>query len=106
MLVDGGPMTALARDPAWDKRFLVQTGVLSSRVDEELVLLHCELGQYFGLDEVGAFIFERVAAGDTLGHVHKSLLETFDADSPGTWCDLVAFVDDMVRRQILTESPG
>lgn len=70
--------------------------VMACRVGSDLVLLDTTGGRYFGLDEVGASMFELVGAGKMLGDIHRELSELYDVQPDQLWRDLVEFCDRML----------
>lgn len=89
-----------------DTRLTYPPAVLFSRIDEEVVVLCESTGTYFGINEVGGFIFERVGRGSALGEIHSAILETFDSDEVTAWDDLTAFVRRMLDLGLLSVVPA
>ncbi len=50
------------------------------RFDSELVVLDLRGGEYYGLNEIGAALFEGVARGDGLPEIVTALLGSFDVE--------------------------
>ncbi len=84
-----------------ETRLRCESGVLSSRIGDEIVVLAEQRGVYFGLDEVGAFIFEWVGRGHSLGQIHANITDAFDSDPQTAWDDLVDFSLQMIHLGLL-----
>lgn len=82
-------------------RLSVPPNVLWSHIANEAVLLDTEAGRYYGLDEVGAFIFGGVREDLALGEIHDRLVRTFAADAAVLWADLETFVTELVRLKLV-----
>jgi hypothetical protein len=68
--------------------------LLSSELEGEAVILDLSSGVYFGLNEVGARIWELLQAGRDLRSVRATLLEEFDVPPSRCEADLL----ELVRR--------
>ncbi len=68
----------------------------------EMVLLEFGRGEYYGLDEVGAVIWRRLEAGDTLGAVADHVATQFDVSRDVAFKDVVDLVAHMCDEALLT----
>jgi hypothetical protein len=59
-------------------RVEIPSQVMTRTVGEEVVVLDLATGTYFGLDPVGARIWELMADGKTLGEICDRMLEEYD----------------------------
>jgi hypothetical protein len=66
--------------------------LLSSELDGEAVILDLSSGVYFGLNVVGARIWELLQAGRDLRAVRATLLEEFDVPPDRCEADLLGLV--------------
>jgi len=71
---------------------------------DEIVLLDFGVGEYFGLDPIGAEIWRRLEAGETLARIADSLVERYEVTREVALGDIVALVDEM-RDKGLLEGP-
>jgi coenzyme PQQ synthesis protein D (PqqD) len=79
----------------------VPSSVLSREVQGEAILLHLDTGEYFGLNEVGARIWQLIIEKGDLGEVESAMRAEFDAGEPQISSDLDRLVDELVRKQLL-----
>lgn len=78
--------------PLLDRRFSPSPDVHYQALLGEAVLLDIRSGLYFGLDEVGTIIWERLRQGATLTEVVDTLEQEFDAARDILERDTTAFV--------------
>jgi hypothetical protein len=77
---------------------VVQTeGLLSTTVDDELVVLNIRAGCYVALDGIGRRIWELVASPWLVGDLIAVLATEFDADPSVVAADLAAFLHELAR---------
>jgi hypothetical protein len=86
-------------DPAL--RFRVAPDVHWRKFGSELVLLHLSDGEYFSLDELGARVWERLAAGHTIGRVAAELAPEYEVDDEAFRADFEALVADLSAKGLL-----
>lgn len=75
--------------------------VLACRVGDDVVLFDTERGRYYGLNEVGAAIFDLAKDDRRLGEIHDELTARYQADPALLWSDLVAFSGQMLALGVL-----
>ena len=73
-------------------------------VGAEACVLETESGTYFMLNALGAVIWSRVQAGQTLGEVHSSLGQQFAVAGDALWADLCSFVHTLLQQRLVTIS--
>lgn len=71
------------------------------RVAEEIVVLDLNTSAYFSLNEVGAFVWERLGKGQSLEEIALALCEDYEVDDKQARKDIDAVVRDMVKNKIL-----
>jgi hypothetical protein len=79
---------------------------VSARVGDEVAVLDLDRSIYYGLDPVGARIFELLQKPAALRDVLAAVLAEFDVDAPTARADLLAFVDDLVDRRLAVVQAG
>lgn len=70
----------------------------------EGVLLDLASGIYFGLDETGARLWQLLQAHGSLRRVFDEMLAEYDVAPEQLQADLLAFVGDLTRRNLVTVS--
>ncbi len=71
------------------------------RVRDEMALLNLDTGVYFGLDEIGARMWELVAEHGRLQTVAERMQEEYDVDPARLRQDLLRLVDELAAKQLL-----
>jgi hypothetical protein len=69
---------------------------------EELVLLDFSIGEYFGLDPIGAEIWRQLEAGSALSQIADTLVERYEVTRDIALEDVVRLVGEM-RDKALVE---
>jgi hypothetical protein len=85
-----------------NKKYRISPEVLSSRLDDEVVLLSIQGGFYYSLEPVASRIWiilsERPA---TLTELVEHLMEEFDVDPETCIQDVMSFIDDMKAKKLI-----
>ncbi len=83
-------------------KWQVTPEVLSSKIDEEAILMSIEADSYFGLDPVGSRIWEllseQAASADELVFM---LMEEYEVDDKTCREDVQQFIDDMSAKKLI-----
>ena len=83
-------------------RVLPSTDVLAQPVGGESILLDLASEQYFGLDTVGARIWELLAHSGNLEQVHATLCDEFTGNPAQIESDLLALLQKMTDAGLVT----
>ena len=81
------------------------SGQVSSDLGDEVVIVHVDGGTYFGMEGVGARVWELLDQPSTLGEIERVLVEEYDVDPERCWRDLVQLVSGLIDRR-LAEARG
>jgi Coenzyme PQQ synthesis protein D (PqqD) len=84
-----------------DTRFAPSLHVLIRKVGDELVLLHQGTEMYFGLDRVGASMWEGLSSQVALGELAGSLAERYEATEERIRLDLDQLARKLVEADLL-----
>jgi len=63
-----------------ETRVTMRDGVMFNRAGEEIVLLDLDSGTYYGLDEVGARLWELITGTATIGEAIDTMLGEYDVE--------------------------
>jgi hypothetical protein len=91
-----------------DTLISIPEAVYTQEVGDETILLDTQGGRYFGLDPVGARIWQLIRKHGVLRPVYETLLTEYDVTSERLETDLLALIvklieKDLVRIQSATE---
>lgn len=79
---------------------------VSSRVGDEVAILDLDRSVYFGLDPVGARIWELLQEPTELARVLEALLGEFEVDEATARADLLALADELLAQKLIEVRPG
>lgn len=78
--------------------------ILSSKIDEEVVLMSIETGTYYSLDPIGSRIWELLSKEpETIPELVDQLMEEYDVEVERCITDVQVFIDDMASKKLVTE---
>jgi len=86
--------------PATD-RVVVPDGVLTRELDDEMILLNLDSESYFGLDTIGAAMWNALVSTDSVGNAAVLLTEEFDVERDRLEADLASLIASLVDRGLL-----
>jgi hypothetical protein len=84
-----------------EKTLTVPEHVMSRQVGEETVILDLGSGTYFGLDPVGARIWQLLSGGSTVDHIVTTLMGEYDVLQEHLQQDVQSLVSDLVARGLV-----
>jgi len=82
-------------------RVRIPQEVLARQVGEETVMLDLANGSYFGLDPVGARIWQLLADGKTLVEICDVMVDEYDVTRDDIERDLLSLLDDLKARGLI-----
>lgn len=74
---------------------------LSVDIDGELALMDVTSGNYYGLSEVGSKIWQLIEEERRVSDVCNRLQQEFDVDSQQCEADVVAYLTDLARHDLI-----
>lgn len=75
-------------------------------VEDEMVLLGLEDGIYYGLNPVGAFIWEQIKEPKTIDEVRDAVLAEYDVEKGECERDLFELLRELVEKGIVVVENG
>ena len=82
-------------------RVRIPQEVLARQVGDETVMLDLAKGTYFGLDPVGARMWQLLAEGKTLAEICDAIVEEYDVSRDAVEQDLLGLVADLMAQGLL-----
>lgn len=86
--------------------FRVPEAVHTRRFGSELILLELSGGEYFSLDEIGARIWEALAAGRPLREVVTSMASEYEVSPDRFRADICTLTEELLSRKLLVATSG
>jgi hypothetical protein len=84
------------------EQLIVSTEVLTRQVGDEVVLLDLASGNYFGLEAVGARIWQLLGEARSTASIRDTLLAEYDAPADTIEADLQRLVAELISRGLVT----
>ena len=75
--------------------------VMARDVGGETVILNLESGVYFGLDTVGARIWQLLSEGKTLAEVCEAMVDDYDVSHDDIQRDLLSLVEQLQSQHLI-----
>ena len=87
-------------------KVIAADGVVVTALQGELVLLHLETSNYYGLDEIGAKAWDvLVTQGGTIADACVAIAQEFDAELPQIEADLLALLASLESAKLVRVVP-
>jgi hypothetical protein len=88
--------------PTLDAAFRIPDEVIFRELDGEAVVLNLDTGVYFGLDAVGTRIWRLIEERKPLRLVLETLIDEYEASPDRLQSDLLAFVERLNGKGLLS----
>jgi hypothetical protein len=85
----------------WGDVVCVTRDQVSSRVGDEVAILSLDKAVYYGLNHVGARIWELVQSPVAVSRIHEALIEDYDVDSETAKRDLLEILDQLLEEGLV-----
>ena len=80
----------------------IPSQVMARQVGEETVILDLASGTYFGLDPVGARIWQLMTEGKTLVEVCSAMLEEYEVTREDIERDVLKLAEELNAKQLIS----
>ena len=78
-----------------------KSDLLFSNMDDEVVMMNIEKGEYYGLDEIGSRIWQIIENPVTLDELIQVLVEEYDVDRETCRIDVVVFIEELRKKDLV-----
>jgi hypothetical protein len=76
--------------------------VMARQVGDETVILDLGSGTYFGLDPVGARIWQLIGEGRSLGEICDTMLDEYDVSHEALERDVLDLADKLLEQKLIS----
>ena len=83
-------------------KITIPAQVMARQVGQETVILDLASGTYFGLDPVGARIWQLMVEGKTLAEVCEAMLAEYDVTAEKIELDVLALTQELSAKQLIS----
>jgi hypothetical protein len=87
---------------SFSDRVRVPDDVLISRLQEESVILNLDSERYYGLDDIGTRMLSVLSTSESIEAAYESLRDEYDVDGQVLRQDLLALVENLLQKGIVT----
>jgi hypothetical protein len=77
---------------------------LSTTIDEEVVILQQEAGEYYGLNEVATFIWELLEEPQTINEICEAVTTEYDVTHERCKPDVTTMLAELAEKELVTLS--
>lgn len=84
------------------KKVKISDNVLFQEIDNEYVLLNMETEQYFGLNDIGAKVWQIISQDGTTDILVKKIISEYDVPSDTLTSDIYQLLDELNKEQLIT----
>lgn len=77
-----------------NETFVADPEVVASEVDGGAALLDLRSSQYYGLNPVGAFVWDQIQTPKTLDALASAVADAFDVGAPDCRADIARLLED------------
>jgi hypothetical protein len=75
-----------------------------SKLDGEVVMMSVENGEYYGLNEIGSAIWERISEEIKVEDLVRQLMEEYDVERSECEKDTFEFLEEMATKKLVVVS--
>jgi hypothetical protein len=86
-------------------RFVQSHEVASSLIEEEILTLNLESGEYVGMSDVAAFVWTHLSEPTTASELAEKVAAEFDVDGATAAEDVNAFLEELAKEGLVVEVP-
>ena len=83
-------------------RVSIPPQVMARQVGEETVILDLPSGTYFGLDPIGARMWQLMGEGMTLGEICEAMLEEYDVSRDALEHDILELAEKLLAQKLVS----
>jgi hypothetical protein len=84
-------------------KVVIPTQVMARQVGHETVILDLASGTYFGLDPVGAHIWQLLGEGKTLAEICEMMLEEYEVEREQLETDVLRLTGELLERGLVVQ---
>lgn len=84
----------------------VAPGLTAAHLGDEAVLLDASSGRYYGLNELGARIFDLAKGTASVQEIKDVLLQEYKVEAERLEADLLAFLQEMESKKLIHVTNG
>lgn len=75
--------------------------LLSSKIDDEVIMLGIDSGKYFGLNSVGSHIWELIKEPHSIENLCSKLMDEFEVDEETCLKETIELIEELADNKLL-----
>ena len=91
---------------ALNQWFKIPEGVVFTLMDQDAILLNTLTGKYYGLDDIGARLWNLIAGGSSAEQACQVLLQEYEVSEEQLSQDILELIDQLVKNDLLAIRPA
>jgi hypothetical protein len=84
-----------------DRLLTVSPGCVATNLDGETIILNIDAGVYYGLSDVGAFIWEILQQPTTFAAIHQAVLGEYAVDPQTCEADVQELINELIGQRLV-----
>lgn len=89
-----------------DARIAISDNQDATTVDDTIVVLNHDTGEYLGLHGIGPHVWEQLEESPTIQHLIDTISTEFGVSETQCESDLLAFITEMHEKELITIEDG
>ena len=85
-------------------KIVISSQTVARRVGDETVILHLGSGTYFGVDAVGARIWQLMGEGKSLNEICDVVLDEYEVSREDVERDIAGLIKDLLAHDLVSTS--
>ncbi|TNE55630.1 MAG: PqqD family protein [Bacteroidetes bacterium] len=85
------------------KKYAQNKDLISTKLDEELIMLDIDQGKYFGLNPVAVRIWELIESPKSLDELCEALLQEYEVSPALCQQDTAVHLEEMIRMNLISQ---
>ena len=84
-----------------DSTVVHHPGIVAADMDGETVMMSIEAGEYFGLNDVGTFLWEFMAEPVAIKNLCQRVLDSYEVDEAACQTGVLNYVSKLLDRDVI-----
>ncbi len=85
-----------------NQKVAISQQVIAREVGDQLIILELTGGTYFGLDAIGARIWQLMSKGKDLAEICEDMLDEYDVSPEELKRDIIILLEELSTRQLIS----
>lgn len=78
-----------------------QKNIMFNKLDDEVVMMSINKGEYYGLDSIGSRIWEIINEPIEIKEIVKILLNEYNISEEQCVKDVIAFLEELIKKELI-----